>query len=354
MLRYYSVEDRLMNGKDLDGEEPSIYMSCGTKTAGKTFSAKRFLLRHFLQNGEQFILLYRYVYEMADCEATFMNDLKQDPEFTGLEMDSVSEVRGLYRVLMLGDKECGFACYLNNADTLKKFSARFSGVKTVFFDEFISETDHYCKDEITKFQSFNNTIARGYGEQSRYVRYIMCSNLVTVFNPYFIAFGVTKRLSPNTRFLRGNGWVLEMVYNESAKQAMKKSAFNKAFAGSSFLSYAMDNKALNDSDSFIAKLPIKDGIYQLTLVHNGQYFGIWLINDRTILYCSRKYDKEYGKVCVLNVNDHGEGTIMLGFFAMLAYGWRKYYDAGQWRFENADCKNALLDFLISGKSLKDG
>ena len=71
-------------------------------------------------------------------------------------------------------------------------------------------------------------------------------------------------------------------------------------------------------------------------------------------YCSQKYDKEYRKVCVLNVNDHGEGTIMLGFFAMLAYGWRKYYDAGQWRFENADCKNALLDFLISGKSLKDG
>lgn len=93
----------------------------------------------------------------------------------------------------------------------------------MFFDEFQSETNHYCNDEIRKFLSIHTSIARGNGEQIRYVPVYMCANPVSIINPYYVEMGISERLNDDTRFLRGDGFVLEQGYVESASEAQKQS-----------------------------------------------------------------------------------------------------------------------------------
>ena len=56
--------------------------------------------------------------------------------------------------------------------------------KTMIFDEFQSETNKYCADEIKKFLSIHTSVARGKGEQRRYVPVYMLSNQVSLILDY--------------------------------------------------------------------------------------------------------------------------------------------------------------------------
>ena len=93
----------------------------------------------------------------------------------------------------------------------------------MIFDEFQSETNHYCDNETKKFISIHTSIARGQGEQVRYVPVYMLSNPVSIINPYYVEMGISGRLKDDTKFLRGDGFVLEQGYIESASIEQKNS-----------------------------------------------------------------------------------------------------------------------------------
>ena len=52
-------------------------------------------------------------------------------------------------------------------------------------------------------------MARGQGEQNRYLPVYMLSNPVSIINTYYVELGISSRLTDETRFLRGDGFVLE-------------------------------------------------------------------------------------------------------------------------------------------------
>ena len=56
---------------------------------------------------------------------------------------------------------------LNNADAVKKNSHMFSDISCLVFDEFQSETNRYCSDEVKKFISIHTSIARGHSLKCR-------------------------------------------------------------------------------------------------------------------------------------------------------------------------------------------
>lgn len=49
----------------------------------------------------------------------------------------------------------------------------------------------------------------------------MLSNAVTIINPYYVEMGITDRLKNETKFLRGDGYVLEQSFLESVSEAQK-------------------------------------------------------------------------------------------------------------------------------------
>ena len=155
--------------------------------------------------------------------------------------------------MFIDNESCGYAISLNSADQLKKYSHLFSDISRLMFDEFQSETNHYCSDEIRKFVSVHTSIARGSGKQIRYVPVYMISNPVSIINPYYVELGISPRLDDKTKFLKGDGFVLEQGYVESASLAQKESGFNRAFANNSYVAYASESVYLNDNKAFVEK-----------------------------------------------------------------------------------------------------
>ena len=238
-------------------------------------------------------------------------------------------------------KSCGYAISLNSADQIKKYSHLFSDVKRILFDEFQSETNHYCDNEIEKFISIHTSIARGQGEQIRYVPVFMLSNPVSIINPYYVELGISTRLTKEVKYLRGNGYVLEQGYVDSAAQASKSSGFNKAFESNSYVAYARENVYLNDNTAFVEK-PTGPSRYIATLRYNNNDYGIREFPNKGIVYCDDKADMSFKYKLAVTTEDHDINYVMLrqnlGFISNLRY----YFEKGCFRFKDLKCKEALL------------
>lgn len=340
--------DEILTKTDLDGKEPEIYIICGNRTAGKSYYWKKMVTEDYMENGHLVLLLFRFIYDMDGCADAFWEDIGRN-EFPGHEMTERSFGRGMYKELYLDGDLFGFATFINAANAIKKKSTRFEQVYNVLFDEFQADDDHYADDEVTKFLSIHTSVARGGGEMSRKMRWIMISNSDSVLNPYFVAMGIHKRLTSETRFLRGHGWVLEITYNENAAKAATLSRFNQAFLESDYLKSAIENKYLLDSTAFVEKMSTAIMKYQCTLVSDKKFYGIWIDRDHGYYYCNTHGDKQHPLKFVTSSGDHGTDTILINNNQTVLSQWRVYYNMGRWRFENLESKSALFDLLCRWK-----
>ena len=159
---------KLLSTKDIDGNTPEIFICTTNRSGGKTTYFNRMVVNRFLKSGKKFGLIYRFNYELDDCADKFFKDIEK-LFFTGMEMKSCRRASGIYHELFLDGKSCGYAISLNSADMIKKYSHLLSDIDSMIFDEFQSENNHYCSDEIRKFISVHTSIARGRGKAVRYV-----------------------------------------------------------------------------------------------------------------------------------------------------------------------------------------
>lgn len=340
-VQYYDGT-KLLSMKDLDGNIPEIFMATSNRSAGKTTYFNRLLINRFLDGKGKFALLYRFNYELDDCADKFFKDVGRI-FFPNMEMKSERRASGIYHELFLNDKSCGYAISINSADQVKKYSHLFSDVERMMFDEFQSETDHYCAREVEKFQSIHVSIARGRNKQVRYVPVYMVSNPVSLINPYYVAMGISSRLNQNTKFLKGKGFVLEQGFNESASKAQSESGFNKAF-DYGFNQYGAYNKQgvyLNDNKAFI-EAPKGIGRYICTLKYNGQLYGVREYRDLGIVHCSDKADATFPYKISVTTEDHNINYVMLKQSDNFIRTLRFYFDHGAFRFKDLRSKEALM------------
>lgn len=243
---------KLLSMLDADGKKPELFFITSNRSAGKTTYFAKMCVNQFIKHKKKFLLLYRYKYEVNNCEQRFYPDVRalffNECEMTGKNMNNKS-----IRELFINDETCGYAVAINCADAVKKSSHLFNDVETILFDEFQSETNQYLPNEINKFISIHTSVARGHGVQSRYVRTILIGNPVSISNPYYKALGIDKRLTKETVYLKGNGWVLEQGFNASASKANQESSFMAAFKDTSQADYVSRGTYLNDDYDFIYK-----------------------------------------------------------------------------------------------------
>jgi hypothetical protein len=342
MSKYYDGT-KLLSLKDLDGQRPEIYMVTTNRTGGKTTYFGRYSVRRFINFNEKFALLYRFNYELDNVSDKFFKDLKT-LFFPNMEMTSKRLAHGIFHELYLNDRSCGYAITLNSADQLKRYSHLFSDVDRILFDEFQSETNHYCDKEVKKFQSIHTSIARGQGEQTRYVPVYMMANPVTLLNPYYSAMKIGSRLQSNTKFLRGSGWVLEQGYVDSAAKAMKQSGFAKAFAEDDYMKYSTEAVYLNDNYSFVESIQGKCK-YVCTLRYMGKEYGIKEYVDRGVVYVDDKPDLTYPYKITVTTEDHQINYLMLQKHDIFIMNMRFLFNKGAFRFKNLECKEAALAAL---------
>lgn len=348
--KYYDGT-KLLSLQDLDGQKPEIYIVTTNRTGGKTTYFGRMLVNKFLKKGEKFALLYRFNYELDDVSDKFFKDI-QGLFFPDKVMRSERRARGIYHELFLqdadeeekGGESCGYAISLNSADQLKKYSHLFSDVSSILFDEFQSETNHYCNNEIAKFQSVHVSIARGQGEQVRRVPVYMLSNPVTLLNPYYTELGISSRLTTDSKFVRGHGWVLEQGYVESAGDAQLLSGFNRAFSTTKYTAYSSQGLYLNDNDAFVEK-PKGKSRYISTVRYNGKDYAIREYRELGFIYCDDNTDLTFGQRIVVTTDDHQINYVMLKRNDLLLANLRYFFEKGCFRFKDLQCKDAVLGML---------
>ena len=286
---------------------------------------------------------------VVNCADKFFKDIGK-LFFSDYIMTSIKRAKGVYHDLYyqkIGEEEkvhCGYAVSLNGADQVKKHSHLMSDTKAMLFDEFQSETNNYCPDEVTKFISIHYSIARGNGEMVRYVPVYMCANPVTILNPYYVEMDISSRLTSDVKFLRGHGFVLEQGYNEAADLAQKESGFNAAFSKNRYIAYASEGSYLNDSMAFIEQ-PNGKARYLATIKYKGSDYGIRSFDSAGIIYCDNKPDTTYPNKIAVTTDDHNINYVMLKNNEMFITNMRFFFEQGCFRFKDLKCKEAVLKLL---------
>lgn len=342
MGKYYDGT-KLLSMLDINGNKPEIYMCTTNRTGGKTTYFGRLCINRFLDKGEKFGLIYRYNYELDDIVEKFYKDLGSlfFPTYT---MESKRRAKGTFQELILNGKSCGYALSLNNADQIKKYSHLFSDIQRMIFDEFQSETNHYCERETKKFISVHTSIARGQGEQVRYVPVYMLSNPVSIINPYYVEMEISARLKEDTKFLRGDGFVLEQGYVESASIEQKNSGFNRAFSKNSYTAYSSEAVYLNDNKAFVEK-PAGKSKYLCTLRYKGSDFALREYTESGLIYCDDKADSSFLTKISVTTDDHNINYVMLKRNDFFLSNLRYFFEHGCFRFKDMRCKEAVLSAL---------
>lgn len=342
MGKYYDGT-KLLSMRDLNNEKPVLYICTTNRTGGKTTYFGKLVTNRFLKSGKKFMLLYRFNYELDNIADKFFKDIQAlfFPEHT---MESKRKANGIFHDLLLDGEHCGYAVSINSSDQIKKYSHLFSDVDGIIFDEFQSETNHYCSDEVTKFISIYTSVARGKGEQFRYVPVYMLGNPVSIINPYYVELGISERLRDDTKFLRGEGYVLEQGFVESASEAQKQSGFSKAFKRNSYTAYSSQALYLNDSKAFIEK-PQGYSRYLATLRYKGVDYAIREYAETGIIYCDDRADATFGNRITVTTNDHTVNYVMLKRNDMFLSQLRFFFEKGCFRFKDMRCKEAVLKAL---------
>lgn len=339
MQTYYDGT-KLLSMKDVNGDKPEIYICTTNRTGGKTVYFSRLLVNRFLDKGEKFCLLYRFKYELDNCADKFFKDIG-GLFFKGMEMTDESFASGTCRELFLDEHPCGYAISINSADNIKKYSHLLSDSCRMLFDEFQSETNHYCSNEIQKFISIHTSIARGNGEQVRYLPVYMIANPVSIINPYYCELGISSRLRDDTKFLRGEGFVMEQGFIQSASDAQKSSAFNLAFKDNAYIAYSAENVYLNDNLAFVEK-PSGKGRYLCTIKYMGCEYAVREYIEKGILYVDNNVDVTFKQRITTTTEDHKINYVMLRRNDLFIMSLRKFFEYGAFRFKDLKCKEALM------------
>lgn len=334
---------KVLSLNDLNGLKPEIYIVETNRTGGKTTYFGRLCVNRFNKHSEKFMLIYRFNYELDDVAEKFYKDISS-LFFPGTHMVSKRRANGIFHELFIDDKPCGYAVSLNSADQIKKYSHLFNDTMRMIFDEFQSETNHYCADEVKKLLSIHTSVARGQGEQVRYVPVYMLGNPVSLLNPYYTALGISARLRDDTKFLRGDGFVMERGFIESASKAQLASGFNRAFAGNSYVAYSAQNVYLNDNTAFVER-PEGSSRYLATLRYAGSDYAIREYGEAGIIYCDDKPDSTYPTRISVTTEDHQINYVMLKRNDLFLSNMRWYFERGCFRFKDLVCKEAVLKAL---------
>ena len=334
---------KLLSMQDINGKQPEIYITTGNRSIGKTTWFNRYAIKRWKEKHKKFCLVYRWNYELSDCADKFFKDI-QRLFFQEDEMTDKRRANGIFVELFLNDQSCGYCVTLNNADSLKKFSHLLSDVDMIIFDEFQSENNHYCPSEINKLLSIHTSIARGAGEQVRRVPLYMLSNKVSLINPYFLSLGISDRLKNDTKYLKGDGFVLEQTFKENVSAMQLASGFNRAFKNEDYVAYSAMNVYLNDNDAFIDK-PSGESRYVATLKNGDKLYSIRYYYEDNLYYIDKSVDSDFKTKITFNASSHDSNFVMMNNSSSYVIMLRGIFEKGLIRFRNQECKSAFFEML---------
>lgn len=331
---------------DSTGKEPGQLMICGNRGPGKTtsFCIVSILVYKIFQ--KKFVYIFRTSDELESVPDIFGDALSLYPKL-GKLMESKVVLRDLIYEIYLDGESVGFSVCIGTTrqiDKMKKYSPIFKDTYLLIFEEFLTESGCYLKNEITKLQSLLVSISRGKGQMSAPRKMIYLANQVALMNPYFVFFNVYKYYHSDTKIIHMKGINICFNHDERSQKAIQSNPVMEAFTESQYMQYASENQFLIDTSAFIQK-PKGRGRYIATIVFDSEYYGLWEYMDEGFLYFSTKYDKEYRITMVFKAKDHAQNRMLLSNFSWVTKLLKDAYNEGYLRFNNEKSKMAAMEIL---------
>lgn len=300
---------------------------------GKSYGAKQRCIDRFLKYGEQFVYVRRYKTELKKI-GKYFDDIKE--RYPGHEFKVVG------KTFYIDGKEAGFAIPLSTSLTEK--STAYPRVCTIVFDEFIIDKGHirYLDNEVDVMLELVFTIVR----KRDNVRVYFLANNVSEVNPYFTYFNIKMPEGVKLKTFNEGTIVVEKNTDDVFISEMKGTKFGRLIKGTKYSDYAIENKSLRDSDTFIEKLPLKNCIPLSYIIYQGEKVQVWLDKKNNYYYCSSKI-VESTEALSLESDDHDENTTLNAKsirFSILD-DVIKGFQVGLVRFESQQIKHMMYDIF---------
>ena len=307
------------------------------RTIGKTYTTEAWVIDKCITNHVEFVYITRTKKrkEKGALEKGLAKVVREkfneyEFNFTSEEMVLV-ENEDYKRVL-------GYCVSLSEENDTKTMS--FPLVKYIIFDEYVIEEtpgNRYYNgwNAPDSFLKIYHTIDR---EEDRVICFMLGNN-IRFHNPYHMhkAFRI-----PYTE--KGKIWCSENVLFQNAvasgelKEKKAKSKFVRMIENTDYGKYANDGEYMNDNYSFIEAMH-SSARYAMTLVYNGESYGVYNDLKNGVIYVSDKVDADCKLIYALTINDHSENTLLTKSRFITQLQWlANNYKIGNVRFTSMEIK----------------
>ena len=340
----------------LTHSEALFFVITGTRGCGKSYGCKKRAIENFIKKGEQFGYIRRYEKDLDEAYKEFYKDIID--EFPDYEFKI--EGRKFYcRIRPEDEKEkwtedevCGYAFVLSTASNKK--SIPYPKITMLIYDEFmldkVNSNQRYIPNEPISLLNLYETVARPGTGHPRVVLFLLGNN-TSVNNPfwYFFDLQLPTKQDKNGKWIWKHPTkpiIVENAINPKFIEAKRATEFGAITAGTSYDAFSMDNKFINDSDTFIEKRSPNARFY-FSFIYKGRRYGVWADFIAGLMWVSEKIDPGYPLVFSLTMQDHSPNTLFLKSRSG-NIPFRKFIDAyqnGAVRFENQMIKSACYEII---------
>lgn len=339
--RFYDGS-KLLGMLDLNKNKPEIFISQTVRTFGKTTYYILKMLEDFIKTGDPFGILVRYKYEVSGGVSSTLSKIDEFYSYDNSLLSERNLANGNVKRVSFSGKPMFYVFSLNAAKQVKVLSPEMSCILQYAMDEIQPEDNRYLPDEIEKFISIHVSLARGVGEATRYLPVYMMTNDVSYLNPYYTSLGISERMEPRTKYMRGDGFVFENLGSEFIAGIQRTSTFNSAFSNHENMQYILGKKSLcSEEISDIIKVG-GNKTYMLTLLHKGEKYGMWMCED--FVYISKSHDPNSRYVYGIEPADCIGGLVAHRKKLDLNF-YRSFFEGGLMRFDSIKAKQVALAFL---------
>lgn len=309
-------------------------MVLSNRGGGKTFHCTRWGIDDFKKNRKQCVWVRRYQTEIDEMllNGKFFDAVREYYPDDELKVDgSIGYVNG---------EAAFYFVALSTSRQLK--SNNYPEVNKIIFDEFIIDKGKvsYLKNEVEVFLDLYETIAR----MRDNVRAVLLANSITVVNPYFLFWNI--KVDTSKRFTVKGQVVVELFTDADFIAKKKRTRFGQLVNGTRYGDYAIDNKFLLDSDTFIESKTPKAEFY-IGMKYDGVMYGFWIDYTVGLMYVNRQYDPSSYSLYSLTKDDHEANLLLIKTLndnnrvKRVVFAFRN----GLLRFEDATVKAQFYEYI---------
>lgn len=315
-----------------------LNMVLSNRGGGKTYGMTSWCIDDFKKTGAQAVWVRRYQTELDGENGILLNDRFFDAVREKYPDDKFT-IQG--NTGYINDKPAIHFIALSKSRQAK--SNVYHYVNKIIFDEFIvggGASASYLKNEVEIFLDLFETVAR----MRDNVRAVLLANAVTIVNPYFLFFKI--KLNPNKRFTVQGQICVEFSTDEAFIEAKRQTRFGQLIDGTRYGDYAIDNKWLLDSDTFIEPKTPK-ALFMLGLQYNGIMYGFWIDYKAGLIFVNTQYDPYHHALYCIQKDDHEPNLLLIktindsSRLKRVVYAFRN----GLLRFSDMSVKNQFYEFI---------